>query len=62
MVIFGGTLSNGKLVKNELYLLILEHNISKGIWIQVKINGQKPPSRYGHLMVFSNPYIFVIGG
>ena len=60
LVIFGGAFSHGKVVDNDLYLLKVNDNTCK--FIKVPIETEKPSSRYGHSMVFTRPYILVIGG
>ena len=62
MVVFGGAHSNGNLVDNDLYLLKLASGEGNGKWIRVPIDGAKPSQRYGHSLVFSKPFILVIGG
>lgn len=60
LVIFGGAHSHGQLVDNDLYLLKINDNTCK--FIKVPIESEKPPSRYGHALVFTKPYILLIGG
>lgn len=60
LVIFGGAHSHGQLVDNELYLLKVNDYTCK--FIKVPIESGKPPSRYGHSMVFTRPFILIIGG
>ena len=60
LVIFGGAHSHGQLVDNDLYLLKVNDHTCK--FIKVPIESDKPRSRYGHSIVFTRPYILVIGG
>lgn len=60
LVIFGGAHSHGQLVDNDLYLLKINDSICK--YIRVPIESEKPLARYGHTMVFTKPYILLIGG
>lgn len=60
LVIFGGAHSHGQLVDNELYLLKVNDFTCK--FIRVPVESDKPASRYGHSMVFTRPFILIIGG
>jgi protein phosphatase len=62
MVVYGGAHSHGNLVDDELYLLKLSNKHLNAKWIKVPIKGAKPKSRYGHSLVFYQPYILIIGG
>ena len=60
LVIFGGAHSHGQMVDNDLYLLKINDNVCK--YIKVPIDSEKPLARYGHTMIFTKPYILLIGG
>ena len=62
LVVYGGAHSHGNLVDNELYLLKLNSKQVSAKWIKVPVKGIRPKSRYGHSIVFFQPYIVIIGG
>lgn len=62
LVIYGGAHSHGNLVDNELYLLKLNSKQISAKWIKVPVKGIRPKSRYGHSIVFFQPYIVIVGG
>ena len=60
MVIYGGSNSSG-LVDDKLWILYLSEQ-NEGMWSEVKVIGATPGPRYGHSLIFMNPYFVLFGG
>ena len=60
MVIYGGSNSSG-LVDDKLWMLHLSEQ-NEGIWSEVRVVGSTPGPRYGHSLIFLNPYFVLFGG
>ena len=60
MVIYGGSNSTG-LVDDKLWILHLSEQ-NEGIWSEVRVVGPTPGQRYGHSLVFLNPFFVLFGG
>ena len=60
MVIYGGSNSSG-LVDDKLWILYLSEQ-NEGMWSEVKVIGPTPGPRYGHSLIFMNPYFVLFGG
>jgi len=52
----------GSLASDDLYLLDLRQGEEQAQWIIVPVVGPTPGRRYGHVMTFCNPHLFVFGG
>lgn len=53
---------DGNLANDEIHLLILDTDGSKGTWTTVVIEGPAPGKRYGHTMSYKQPLIILFGG
>ena len=60
MVIYGGSNSSG-LADDKLWMLHLSEQ-NDGVWSEVQTIGQTPGQRYGHSLIFLNPYFVLFGG
>ncbi len=61
VVVFGGAKKNGGFSSNELYLLELGSK-SETRWVVIPCRDPKPSRRYGHIMLYSKPYLILSGG
>ena len=60
MVIYGGSNSLG-LADDKLWMLqISEQN--EGIWSEIRVVGPTPGQRYGHSLIYLNPFFLLFGG
>ena len=60
MVIYGGSNSSG-LVDDKLWMLHLSEQ-NEGIWSEVRVVGNTPGPRYGHSLIYLNPFFVLFGG
>ena len=60
VIMFGGAHVDRKMSENKLYHLKVSNYV--GNWSEVKTNGQRPSSRYGHTLTFQKPYLILFGG
>ena len=60
MAVYGGSNSSG-LVDDKLWLLHLSEQ-NDGIWSEVKVEGPTPGQRYGHSLIYLNPFFVLFGG
>lgn len=59
-MMFGGAQQPKTLVKEQLFMVIVEGKKAK--WTELKVKGAKPSPRYGHTMKFTKPYVIMFGG
>ena len=62
LAIFGGTCLAGELAKDDLYVLELSTEKNSSIWYKVPNNGPGPGKRYGHVIIYYEPYLLIFGG
>lgn len=63
MMIYGGSTSNGGLADDQIWLLYLhEGNENEGEWKEYPTIGQTPGPRYGHSLIYMDPYFILFGG
>ena len=62
LAIFGGSCSKEKLVPDDLYVLEISTQNSNSFWYKVPNYGEGPGGRYGHTLIYYEPYLFIIGG
>ena len=60
MVIYGGS-DNSGLIDDKIWILHLSES-NEGIWNMVQTIGQTPGCRYGHSMVYMEPFFVLFGG
>lgn len=62
LAIFGGSCSEGELVPDDLYILQISTQNNNSFWFKVPNYGKGPGGRYGHSLIYYEPYLFIIGG
>ena len=60
MIIYGGSNNTG-LADDKLWMLHLSEE-NEGIWSEIRTIGPNPGPRYGHSLIFLNPYFVLFGG
>ena len=56
LAIFGGTCLAGELAPDDLYVLEVSLEKNNSIWYKVPNKGQGPGKRYGHVIIYYEPY------
>ena len=62
LAIFGGTYLAGALAPDDLYVLEVSTEKNKSIWYKVPNKGPGPGKRYGHVIIYYEPYLLIFGG
>ncbi len=63
MAVFGGATGGGALASDQLYMLDLKDGIKDASWPKIIIQaGKSPGRRYGHSVVFNDPFLILFGG
>ena len=62
LAIFGGTCLAGELAPDDLYVLEVSSEKNNSIWYKVPNKGQGPGKRYGHVIIYYEPYLLIFGG
>ena len=62
LAIFGGTYLAGTLAPDDLYVLEVSSEKNSSIWYKVPNKGSGPGKRYGHVIIYYEPYLLVFGG
>ena len=62
LAIFGGTCLAGELAPDDLYVLEVSLEKNNSIWYKVPNKGQGPGKRYGHVIIYYEPYLLIFGG
>ena len=60
MIVYGGSNSTG-LADDKLWMLHLSEQ-NEGIWSEIRTIGPTPGPRYGHSLIFLNPFFVLFGG
>jgi len=62
LAIFGGTCLAGELAPDDLYVLEVSSEKNNSIWYKVPNKGPGPGKRYGHVIIYYEPYLLIFGG
>ena len=62
LAIFGGTYLAGALAPDDLYVLEVSTEKNRSIWYKVPNKGPGPGKRYGHVIIYYEPYLLIFGG
>ena len=62
LAIFGGTLLQGELAPDDLYVLEVSSEKNSSVWYKVPNDGPGPGKRYGHVIIYYEPYLLIFGG
>ena len=62
LAIFGGTYLAGTLAPDDLYVLEVSTEKNRSIWYKVPNKGPGPGKRYGHVIIYYEPYLLIFGG
>ena len=62
LAIFGGTYLAGTLAPDDLYVLEVSSEKNSSIWYKVPNKGSGPGKRYGHVIIYYEPYLLIFGG
>ena len=62
LAIFGGAGLAGELVPDDLYILEVSLNKSNCTWYKIPTEGPGPGKRYGHVIIYYEPYLLIFGG
>ena len=62
MAIFGGAGVGGELVPDDLYILEVSLNKTNCTWYKIPTDGPGPGKRYGHVIIYYEPYLLIFGG
>ena len=62
MAIFGGAGVGGELVPDDLYILEVSLNKTNCTWYKIPTEGPGPGKRYGHVIIYYEPYLLIFGG
>ena len=62
LAIFGGTYLAGALAPDDLYVLEVSPEKNASIWYKVPNKGPGPGKRYGHVIIYYEPYLLIFGG
>ena len=57
LAIFGGTLLQGELAPDDLYVLEVSSEKNSSVWYKVPNDGPGPGKRYGHVIIYYEPYL-----
>jgi protein phosphatase len=60
--LFGGATKSGTFASNDLYMLDLSEGEGKANFSILSVGEQKPPKRYGHVLLVYKTYIVTYGG
>ena len=62
MAIFGGAGIGGELVPDDLYILEVSLSKNNCTWYKIPTEGPGPGKRYGHVIIYYEPYLLIFGG
>ena len=62
MAIFGGAGVGGELVPDDLYILEVSLDKNNCTWYKIPTEGPGPGKRYGHVIIYYEPYLLIFGG
>ena len=60
LAIFGGSCLKGELVPDDLYILQISTQNNNSFWFKVPNYGKGPGGRYGHSLIYYEPYLFIM--